>query len=193
MRKTGIVIGAVALLAAAIACNTPGGAEPEVTTAPQESTAQVIVVTATPPPATSGPVLKPTVAIPPTAAVAPSFSRGITFAETPDVSVGTREFHGGVVRVYALWQYFNMSQGLNVRRDWYRNGEIWITRSEPWDFAKYGANGTVKDISIYDEEDGLPSGHYELKLYIENVAQFTAADDVKLRSFDIAEPADGGS
>jgi hypothetical protein len=196
MRATRSVIGAASLLAAVIACNTPGAAISAPTTAPIESTPQVIVVTATTLPATSGPVLKPTVNAPPTAfqptAAQPGFARNITFSETPNVAAGVREFHGGVVRVYALWLYFNMTDGLEVRRDWYKDGEIWITRTEPWDFAKYGANGTIKDISIYDEEDGLPSGHYELKLYIENVAQFTSADDAALRSFDIAEPADGG-
>jgi hypothetical protein len=46
-----------------------------------------------------------------------------------------------------------------------------LTREEPWDFAKYGANGTVQDVSIHDFDAGLTTGIYELRIYIDNVLQ----------------------
>jgi hypothetical protein len=73
--------------------------------------------------------------------------------------------------VYAIWDYQNMRDGLTVRREWYWDGQPWITREEPWDFEKYGANGTIRDISIFDNETGLNSGVYQLRLYIDNVPQ----------------------
>lgn len=180
-----------ALLVAALACTAPGAETPAVSTPTAQP--QVIVVTATPPAATSGPVAQPTVPTAPPTAIPPSFSPTITFAETADIAAGTRSFHGGVTRIYALWQYFNMSEALLVRRDWYRDGELWITKSERWSVAKYGRDGTMKDVSIYDLQDGLPSGHYELQLYINDVPQFGSADDPALRSFDIEKPGDGGN
>jgi hypothetical protein len=70
-------------------------------------------------------------------------------------------------RIYAVWDYQNMRPELMVRRDWYFNDVLWITREEPWDFSKYGANGTIKDISIFDLDVGLGSGDYRLELYID--------------------------
>ena len=70
-------------------------------------------------------------------------------------------------RVYAVWDYQNMREGLSIRRDWYYNNVLWISREEPWDFSKYGANGTISDISVYDLDVGLESGEYRLELYID--------------------------
>jgi hypothetical protein len=187
-----LILVAALFVTAALACNTPGSSAPTQGLPAQEASPQVIVVTATPPAATSGPVVRPTASALP-ATVPPSFSHSIIFAETPDISNQLREFHGGVTRIYALWQYFDMTDGLVVRRDWYREGALWITKTEPWSLAKYGANGTVTDVSIYDTQNGLPSGHYELQLFISDVPQFTPNDDNSLRSFDIAPPGDGGS
>jgi hypothetical protein len=64
-----------------------------------------------------------------------------------------------------------MREGLMIKRVWYWNGQPWITREEPWDFKKYGSNGTIRDISIYDNETGLNSGAYQLRLYIDNMLQ----------------------
>lgn len=80
-------------------------------------------------------------------------------------------FPAGTKAVYAIWDYQNMRAGLSVKREWYWNGQLWLTREEAWDFNKYGANGTVRDISIYDNTTGLNSGTYELRLYIDNVQQ----------------------
>lgn len=69
--------------------------------------------------------------------------------------------------VYAVWDYQNMRAGMMIRRDWYYNDMLWITREEPWDFSKYGANGSVHDISVYDLDRGLESGKYRLEMYID--------------------------
>jgi len=178
-----------ALLTAALACNTPGAAVP--TEIPP--TAQVIVVTATPPPATSGPVIRTTIPTAPPTAIPPRISANITFSETTDPGTGARSFHAGVTRIYALLQYSNMSEQLLVRRDWYLDGKLWLSKSDRWSVAKYGRDGTLKDISIYDTQNGLPSGHYELQVYIDDVPQFGSSDDIALRSFDIAKAGAGGT
>jgi hypothetical protein len=194
MKSKWLIACLMILILAALACTAPGASTP---TLEVQSTPQLIVVTATQPAATSGPVVRPSPTSQPETAIpsaaAPSFSHSITFAEKADASVGTRSFHEGVTRIYALWQYSNMTAGLTVRRDWYQDGKSWITKEEPWNFDKYGANGMVTDISIYDTQNGLPGGHYELRLYIDNMPQFTASDDVSLRSFDIIKGADGGN
>lgn len=74
-----------------------------------------------------------------------------------------------------------MKEGMLVRREWYRHGELWIEREEEWDFAKYGAEGTMYDISIYDFVNGIDPGYYTLSLYV---------DDVKLRSLHYFEVKD---
>jgi len=80
-------------------------------------------------------------------------------------------FPTGTKQVFAVWTYQNMRAGLTIKREWYLNGEPWLFREEPWDFAKYGAAGIMTDISIYDFEVGLPAGLYEIKVYIDNIVQ----------------------
>ena len=88
---------------------------------------------------------------------------------TFDVSANIYQtiFPARMRRIYAVWDYQNMRPELMVRRDWYFNDVLWITREELWDFSKYGANGTIKDISIFDLDVGLGSGDYRLELYID--------------------------
>jgi len=80
-------------------------------------------------------------------------------------------FPTGIKQVFAIWHYQNMRAGLTIKREWYLNGEPWLLREDPWDFEKYGAAGVMPDISIYDLDAGLPSGLYELRVYINNVIQ----------------------
>lgn len=88
---------------------------------------------------------------------------------TADVSTNSYQnvFPARIRKIYAVWDYQNMRPGLIIRRDWYFNGVLWITREEPWDFSKYGASGTIKDISVFDLDIGLDSGDYRLELYID--------------------------
>jgi hypothetical protein len=80
-------------------------------------------------------------------------------------------FPVGTKQIFAVWNYQNMYEGLMIKREWNLDGRPWLTRQEPWDFAKYGSNGTIRDISIYDFDNRLPSGAYQLRVYINGVAQ----------------------
>lgn len=92
-------------------------------------------------------------------------------SSSPDESNVRASFPAGTKAVYAIWDYQNMRPGLMVRREWYWNNQLWLRREEAWDFTKYGANGTIHDISIYDNETGLNSGLYQLRLFIDNDQQ----------------------
>ena len=96
----------------------------------------------------------------------PQFSNA-RFTVDASANVYQNIFPARTRRVYAVWDYQNMSAGMMVRRDWYFNNVLWITREEFWDFSKYGANGTIKDISVFDLDVGLGSGDYRLELYID--------------------------
>jgi hypothetical protein len=85
--------------------------------------------------------------------------------------VGQSAFPAGTKEVFAIWTYQNMHAGVTIKREWYLNGKPWLLREEPWDFAKYGENGVVRDISIFETELSLPSGVYHLRVYIDNVVQ----------------------
>jgi hypothetical protein len=103
-------------------------------------------------------------------APAPRFST-MRFSPQPD-SVDPRRFYvAGIPRICSMWDYANMRAGLTVRRIWYLNGQEWIVRDEPWDFAKYGAAGTIQDICIFDENTGLQTGQYDLALLINGAPQ----------------------
>ena len=89
---------------------------------------------------------------------------------------GWSAFPAGTKRIYAVWHYQNMREGVMVKREWYLNGQPWLVREEPWDFAKYGAFGVIQDVSIYDLNAGLPSGVYQLQIYIDGLQQPIGAD-----------------
>jgi hypothetical protein len=86
-------------------------------------------------------------------------------------AVGQSAFPAGTKEVFAIWTYQNMHAGVNIKREWYLNGKPWLLREEPWDLAKYGEEGVIRDISIFETELSLPSGVYQLKVYIDNVRQ----------------------
>ena len=80
-------------------------------------------------------------------------------------------FPANTKRIYAVWDYRDMRDGMTIRRDWYHNDKLWISREETWDYAKYGASGTMRDISVYELDAGLPFGSYRLELYIDSQPQ----------------------
>jgi len=96
---------------------------------------------------------------------------GAYFAADSASTVGLSSFPAGTKQVFAVWNYQNMRAGLTVKREWFLDGQPWLTREEAWDFVKYGASGTIRDISIFDFDAGLPSGVYQLRLYIDNALQ----------------------
>ncbi len=97
---------------------------------------------------------------------------GAVFTADPSISRDGNIFAVGVKQVFVDWNYLNMRAGMKIRREWYLNGQLWLTREEAWDFAKYGVNGTTQhEVSTYDFDHGLPTGIYELRMYIDNVLQ----------------------
>ena len=89
---------------------------------------------------------------------------------------GRSAFPAGTNRIYVVWNYQNMRQGLMVKREWYLDGKLWLMREEPWDFGKYGASGAMQDVSIFDLNVGLPTGVYQLQMYIDGLQQPIGAD-----------------
>lgn len=131
------------------------------TPAPSTPVETVEVTPTSIPTTTEAPSITPTQVL-----AVPQFSNARFTVET-NANIYQNIFPARTRRVYAVWDYQNMSAGLMVRRDWYYNDVLWITREEPWDFSKYGANGTIQDISVFDLDVGLGSGDYRLELYID--------------------------
>jgi hypothetical protein len=79
-------------------------------------------------------------------------------------------FPAGTTQVFARWNYREVPANAIVVRRWYRNGVLWLTREEPW---RYGREGWLNSISVYDFVNGLlPGGYYvefELKGYPESL------------------------
>ena len=95
----------------------------------------------------------------------------LRFALTADGAVQS-EFMAGTEEIYALWEYRGMSPADSVRRIWFRDDQIWLTREEDWDWGEYGSEGTMRDISVYDNEgSGLVPARYRLQLYVNDVLQ----------------------
>lgn len=81
-------------------------------------------------------------------------------------------FPAGTEIVYAVWDYTEMTPEDRIRRIWIRDNLIWITREETWDWEKYGASGTIRDLSIFDfEGSGLQPAEYRLQLYLNDDLQ----------------------
>jgi hypothetical protein len=93
------------------------------------------------------------------------------FSPLPDESHARQFYTEGTPRIFALWDYRGMQEGMLVRREWKRDNEDWIIQEEPWAYSKYGNQGTVSDIFVFDNQDGLEAGEYSLSLYIDGVAQ----------------------
>jgi len=180
MSLHGKALGFIFLLAIGLnACESSVPASPD-------PTARIVYVTATPA-ESSTPAPAPTLApgfTPAPTVSGPHFSREILFATQPDPALASRTFARKTPQVYALWRYSGMTNGLRVRREWLQNGQPYLERENDWDFKKYGANGLMTDTAIFDFAEGLPNGHYELRLYIDRQPQFSEAD-APFRSFDL--------
>ena len=94
----------------------------------------------------------------------------------PVDTTGRFSFPAGTKRIYVVWHYQNMRAGMTVKREWYLDGTLWLMREEAWDIAKYGASGIMQDVSIFDENVGLPSGVFQLQIFIDGVQQPIGAD-----------------
>ena len=166
------------LAAAQLACGkfeiflltpTPKGyTGPTLTPEPSEQ----VRVTTTPSPNTQS--TTPDVTSRPTRVVLkePSFSEEVRFYIEPDPEKSQRIFPPGTRQIFAIWDYANMRSGTVVRREWYKDTKLWLVREVPWDFSRYGSNGTIADVTLFDFEKGLEPGLYWLRLYIDDVPQF---------------------
>jgi hypothetical protein len=93
------------------------------------------------------------------------------FAPGP-LAQAAETFPAGTEIIYAIWDYEALSQDDRIRRIWIRDDLIWLARDEKWDWEKYGASGTVRDLSIFDYEgSGLQPGSYKLQLYLNDTLQ----------------------
>ena len=121
------------------------------------------------------------------------------FTLDPNTSFYQSIFPAKTKRIYAVWEYRNMRDGMIVRRDWYHNDKLWISREEPWDYAKYGADGTMRDISVYELDAGLPFGTYRFELYIDSQPQpifgglYWPTFTISLNEFRLQATAPNGS
>lgn len=74
-------------------------------------------------------------------------------------------FPAGTQAVFARFDFANIQPGGTLTRQWYLNGQPYITRSEAWNPA-WGTNGRLTHISIYDYNGMLPSGSYSVTIFL---------------------------
>lgn len=84
--------------------------------------------------------------------------------------------------LYAVWTYSSMTAADQLERLWYYNDNLWLERSEAWDMNKYGANGRVEDIFVYDYEPHLAPGHYRVMLKVNGVELASAEHTIPANS-----------
>ena len=120
---------------------------------------------------TESPTLTPPSSTTTTQTIQPGFSNIIYFSYEPGVSIAQRVFPLGTRQVFVAWEYRNMREGLKIRKVWYRNSQVWFIQDDQWDFKRYGSDGTIEDVTVYDFEKGLSEGTYWLRLYIDGIEQ----------------------
>ena len=109
------------------------------------------------------------------------FSNLVLLPNRVSLSAGWPQPYTPIVtdELYAVWNYTGMSATDRLERLWYLNGDLWLERSETWDMNKYGANGRVEDVYVYDYEPALAPGHYRVVLKVNGVelarAEYTIA------------------
>lgn len=163
----------------ALATQIAGSVAATVNAVNAEATSESIV------PPTDLPTVQPTEVqdnVPPASA---SFS-AITFAigehnEDPIDSMDS--FPGGVTLVYAIFSGIDIKDGQAWSDQWYYNGELQsnLSKSSTWDAKTAGPN-SIWWLTIYNDQ-GIRSGDWELKLYIDGKlvqhGQMTVEDNVQ--------------
>ena len=142
----------------------------------------------------SAPNLNPTnnspIPLPTETSTNPWFSPQVSFYIDPDPKKSQRVFPSGTQQIFAIWDYSNMNSNSIVRREWYRDAVLILAQEDPWDYTRYGAQGTIADITIHDFENGLEKGLYSLRLYINGQEQtlYTLKDQASFRIIDVSIP-----
>ncbi len=108
----------------------------------------------------------------------PAAFRQLRFATTEE-GVSQVTFPSGTQEIYALWDYVGISNGNTMRRIWYLNDQLYVERSEAWNFGKYGSSGTRRDVFMYDYIDGIDSGRWRVELYLNGELQMEAGFTVQ--------------
>lgn len=90
--------------------------------------------------------------------VASIFFNSLSFGTSPD-GPAIANFPAGTTQVYARFNYTGVPLNATLMRQWYLNGQPYLTRSDVWNPA-WGSDGRLGGISIYDFQSGLPAGSY---------------------------------
>lgn len=90
---------------------------------------------------------------------------------TSGEGVAQANFPEGTEEIYAIWNYDGMKAGDTMERVWYLNDQEYVSRSEEWDFLKYGFSGSVRDIYLYDYIDGIDPGSWRVELFLNGEQQ----------------------
>ncbi len=158
----GLLIGCGGLLTLAIIVGCIFGAAALLRPEPTPTPTQVVVVpTRTP----TKPVLVPLDTPTPTPEEARPTFKLVTFAQdvTEDdepVDPGT-VFPQGTTKVYAVFDYSGMEDGLTYDAYWYRDGQEELHKSWEWSLGQEGTSW----VNIFNDA-GLNSGNYELEVYV---------------------------
>ncbi|MCI0708830.1 MAG: hypothetical protein L0154_01590 [Chloroflexi bacterium] len=68
-------------------------------------------------------------------------------------------FPNGTEEVYVRWNYSNVPIGTTMRRVWYKDGAVVVSREEDWS-TNWGTSGRLTHIKLFDYDVGLDSGNY---------------------------------
>ena len=177
----GLLIGCGGLLALVIIIGGIFGAATlfggkETPTPPPTAVVLQPTDTSTPAPTATGTPLPTPTAIPtatstppPTATsteIAPAFKFTLV-AFAPDVTDDDQPidpgtvFSAGTTKVYAVFDFSGMQDGITYEAYWYRDGKEELHKSWEWSLGQEGTSW----VNIFDD-DGLAPGSYELKAYI---------------------------
>jgi DNA-directed RNA polymerase subunit RPC12/RpoP len=88
-----------------------------------------------------------------------AFAPDVTDDDEP-INPGTT-FPAGTTKVYTIFNFSGMKDGVTYDAYWYRDGQEELHKSWEWSL---GENGTSW-VNIFND-DGLTSGNYELKVYV---------------------------
>lgn len=102
--------------------------------------------------------------------------------------VAQTTFPAGTQAVYAIFDYANIPLRAEIRRVWKYNGTVIIDTRELWDFNKYGTNGTVTDVVLYDYTKGLASGSYDAEFSIVGQPGVVVRNSFVIEAVDKPDP-----
>lgn len=93
------------------------------------------------------------------------FAEGIKDDQPVGLHRPVDNFKSGVKEIYAFFDAYNMSKTTKISREWYRNGELLIAKSETWSGAQNEKNWWAY---YFNKDNALEAGTYELKLYVDD-------------------------